>query len=58
MKLMMFGSMDTFMLLQILRSLESLAADLTGMWFKWCVNCIVSHVLLRMAVYAYLEDDW
>jgi hypothetical protein len=45
MKLVMFGGMDTFMLLQILRSLERLAAYLTGMWFEGSMNYIVSCVL-------------
>jgi hypothetical protein len=45
MKLMMFGGMNTFMLLQILRSLESLAAYLTRMWFEGSMDYIVSCVL-------------
>ena len=53
MKLMMFGGMDTFMLLQILRSLESLAAYLTRMWFERSVNYIVSRGL-RNAVLLYV----
>lgn len=45
MKLMMFGGMDTFMLLQILRSLESLAADLTRMWFERRMHYLISRGL-------------
>jgi len=45
MELVMFRGMNTFMLLQILRSLESLAANLTRMWFEGSMNCIVSHGL-------------
>ena len=51
MKLMMFGGMDTFMLLQILRSLESLAADLTRMWFERRMDYIVSRGLRNAVSY-------
>jgi hypothetical protein len=51
MKLMMFSGMDTFVLLQILRSLESFAAYLTRMWFEGSMNYIVSCVLRNAVSY-------
>jgi hypothetical protein len=47
----MFGGVDTFMLLQILWSLESLAAYLTRMWFERSVNYIVSRGLRNAVSY-------
>ena len=35
--LVLFG-MDALVLLQVLRSLEQLAAGVTGVWLEWCVD--------------------
>jgi hypothetical protein len=59
-QLMVLGRMDTFVLLQVLRSLECLAANLTGMGFEGSVywDRQPSKAVHSAAVTTHLASDW